>query len=314
MGKLFFHNVLQFFLAFYTGREVGLDRALRSREPHFQGQGVDELVLPALYGIGELAVHGVHLQLQFLAQPLPFFAAGVFPPFEPDQETFLYVFGNLVRVDHAGEFIERHDEMRRRFRFGHPFGNGLGEDVFKFLAAHAFLDEADNIAQHAAVRVFQHGNDAVLEEAQEGLPFEVRTDMFDDHLLGFALAAVVIDLLGYFVEEGPEFFPAFGLFNPAVEAVHEGDLIELIPPHAGLEKLFRYDVGHAVDDLRAVVVDQFRVVREAQGFIKEGRHGEPVGNAADEGRLEDEEKEVAPEGQLVLMEPPDKNGQEADER
>ena len=223
MHEFPFQEILQFVLAFYAGGEIGLAGALRRGEPHFYRQGIDELILPALYRVGQLAIHSIHLQFQFLTQPLPFFAAGVFPPFQPDDDALLHVFGYFFGVDHARKFIQGHDEVRSRPGFGHPFVEGPDEDGFKFLAAHAVLDEADDIGEHLAVRVFQHGDHAVLQKAQQGLPLEVGPDMGRDILLILALPAIFIGLLGDFKQQGPEFFPAAAAGQPVRKFVYKGD-------------------------------------------------------------------------------------------
>ena len=64
-------------------------------------------------------------------------------------------------------------------------------------------------------------------------------------------------------------------------------------------------MGHAVYDLRAVAVDQFRMIGKSQRPFKEGRHGEPVGNAADEGRLDDEKQQLSQQAHFVAVPPPE---------
>ena len=62
-----------------------------------------------------------------------------------------------------------------------------------------------------------------------------------------------------------------------------------------------------------MAIEQFRVIRKAQRLFKERRNGEPVGDTADEGRLDDEEQQFFPDRDVMRI-PPEENGDEADER
>ena len=58
-----------------------------------------------------------------------------------------------------------------------------------------------------------------------------------DILLILALAAIFIGLLGDFIQQGPEFFPA-AAGQPVRKFIYEGDGIQFVFPHARLQQFF----------------------------------------------------------------------------
>ena len=237
----------------------------------------------------------------------------MFPLVEPFDDAHLDILGNLTGIDDAQDFGQGEAGHGRMLRFFTPLEDEFFQEAVEVVAVDQFPHEADGIVEHVAVRVFQKGNEAVLEETDQGLLFQVLADVRGYGCLGPALLSVAVSPLSHFVEDAAELFPAVRAAQPADELIDERNLIELILPHIGLEQLFRDYLGHAVDDLVAMAIEQFRVIREAQRLFKERRNGEPVGDTADEGRLDDEEQQFFPDRDVMRI-PPEENGDEADER
>ena len=308
---MFFQQILQLFFSLIALGKVVLGRTLRRAEPLFNRQGIDELILPVLYAIGQLAVHRIQEQFKLAAQPFALFPFGLFPLVQPGDNAFFDVLGNFPRVDDADKLVNRNDGYSRMLRFFHPLLNELIQEGVEIVAAHQLAAQADSVVEHMAVRVFQQRYEAVLEEANQRLPLQVLADMVGNGFLRAALLGVVIGTLGYFIQESAEFFPAAGAAKPADKLIHKGYLIQLVLPHVGLEQFFRNDLRNAVDNLRTVAVQQLRMIGEAQGLIEQRRNGKPVGNTADEGRLNDEKQQFFPQGYVVGIPPPE-DGQKAE--